>query len=196
MCFLCKVLQGSATKGSIRWILWLVKKWLTLQTLRQFELWASSTYKSVLPWHPGILRRKNTLGTYLSPSQAGMGEGIRLLRESFLNMGHSRPLFLYFCLINYTIGRYSYANVWIGTADLWNRKRLLYQLSHNQCPNCSGKRRINWINPIGSVERSEDGPHRPVFVIIPFKKFSEIRSNEEALNFQSSCFGSRMRSRC
>ena len=28
----------------------------------------------------------------------------------------------------------SFANDWIWTADLWCRKRLLYQLSHNNCP--------------------------------------------------------------
>ena len=27
-----------------------------------------------------------------------------------------------------------YIKVWIQTADLWSRKRLLYQLSHNQRP--------------------------------------------------------------
>ena len=27
-----------------------------------------------------------------------------------------------------------FANDWIRTTDLWNWKRLLYQLSHNHCP--------------------------------------------------------------
>ena len=27
-----------------------------------------------------------------------------------------------------------FANDWIRTADLWNQKQLLYQLSHHHCP--------------------------------------------------------------
>ena len=50
-------------------------------------------------------------------------------------MGHSRSLFLYFCLFYFTIGRQNFAGVWIWTADLWCWKRPLYQLSHNHCPN-------------------------------------------------------------
>ena len=28
----------------------------------------------------------------------------------------------------------NFADDWIRTADLWYRKQLLYQLSHNHCP--------------------------------------------------------------
>ena len=49
-------------------------------------------------------------------------------------MGHSLPLFLgslYFHLFYIVI---KIADGWIWTADLWCRKRLLYQLCHNRCP--------------------------------------------------------------
>ena len=50
----------------------------------------------------------------------------------------TRPLFLYFRLFNtqLTVNKCSinFADDWIQTADLWYRKRLLYQLSHNSCP--------------------------------------------------------------
>ena len=38
--------------------------------------------------------------------------------------------------IQLTVNKYSinFANGWIRTADLWYRKQLLYQLSHNHCP--------------------------------------------------------------
>ena len=52
----------------------------------------------------------------------------------FLKMGHSWPLFLYFCLFYCAIGRYTFADVRIQSADLWCQKRPLYQLSHNHCP--------------------------------------------------------------
>ena len=56
----------------------------------------------------------------------------------FFNMGHSRPLFLYFRLFNtqLTVNKCSinFADDWIQTADLWYWKRPLYQLSHNHCP--------------------------------------------------------------
>ena len=47
----------------------------------------------------------------------------------FLKMGHSRPIFFIFVFP----GRFNFANVWLQTADLWCRKRPLYQLSHNHC---------------------------------------------------------------
>ena len=56
----------------------------------------------------------------------------------FQKVGHSRPLFLYFRLFNtqLTVNKCSinFANDWIRTADLWNRNRPLYQLSHNHRP--------------------------------------------------------------
>ena len=56
----------------------------------------------------------------------------------FSEMGHSRSLFLYFCLFNtqLTVNKCSinFADDWIRTADLWYWKQLLYQLSHNHCP--------------------------------------------------------------
>ena len=49
--------------------------------------------------------------------------------------------FLYFRLFNTqltvnnsSIYKQIFADDWIRTADLWFRKRLLYQLSHNHCP--------------------------------------------------------------
>ena len=52
--------------------------------------------------------------------------------------GHSRPLFLYFCLFNTVDSKQmfykNFDNDWIQTADLWYWKRPLYQLSHNHCP--------------------------------------------------------------
>ena len=52
-------------------------------------------------------------------------------------MGHFRPLFLYFRLFNTADCKcsiYFFADDWIWTADLWNWKQPLYQLSHNHCP--------------------------------------------------------------
>ena len=52
-------------------------------------------------------------------------------------MGNSRPLFLYFHLFQTVVSKCSlifFADDWNRTADLWNRKQLLYQLSHNHCP--------------------------------------------------------------
>ena len=46
-----------------------------------------------------------------------------------LFIGHFRSLVLNFCLFK-TV----FADDWIQTADLWNRKRPLYQLSHKHCP--------------------------------------------------------------
>ena len=45
--------------------------------------------------------------------------------------------FLYFCLFITVDSKYSiliFAYDWIWTADLWNWKRLFYQLSHIHCP--------------------------------------------------------------
>ena len=48
------------------------------------------------------------------------------------------PLFLHFRLFNAVDGKQrlniNYAEDWIWTLDLWYWKRLLYQLSHNDCP--------------------------------------------------------------
>ena len=50
----------------------------------------------------------------------------------FSKMGHSWPLFLYFCLFNFNVQLVDifFANVGIQTADLWCWKRLLYLLSY------------------------------------------------------------------
>ena len=52
-----------------------------------------------------------------------------------LKMNHSRPLFLYGRLFKFQLTvnvQYNFfADDWIQTADLWNWKRPLYQLSHN-----------------------------------------------------------------
>ena len=47
-------------------------------------------------------------------------------------MGQSRLLFLFF--IFSTIGREDCADAWIQAAELWCRKRPLYQLRHSYCP--------------------------------------------------------------
>ena len=58
-----------------------------------------------------------------------------------LKVGHSRPLFIYFCLFNtvdskqVNIFNINFADDWIWTADLWYWKQPLYQLSHNHFPN-------------------------------------------------------------
>ena len=50
-------------------------------------------------------------------------------------MGHSQPLFLYFCLFYLiTICRWNLADVGDWTADLWCQKQPLYQLSNHHCP--------------------------------------------------------------
>ena len=59
-------------------------------------------------------------------------------RHSFLKMGHSRPLFLYFRLFykQLTVNKCSIkvADDWIRTRVLWYWKRPLCQLRHNHCP--------------------------------------------------------------
>ena len=59
----------------------------------------------------------------------------------FKIVGRSRPLLIYFRRYN-TVDRkqlivfnINFANDWIRTTDLWSLKQLLYQLSHNHCPN-------------------------------------------------------------
>ena len=53
-------------------------------------------------------------------------------------MGHSRPLFLYFCVFKTVDSKWmfntNFAYHLIRTADLWSWKRMLYQLSLNHCP--------------------------------------------------------------
>ena len=50
-------------------------------------------------------------------------------------MGLSRPLFLLFSSFLFSkMFNMNFADDWIRTVDLWNWKRLLYQLSHNHCP--------------------------------------------------------------
>ena len=56
----------------------------------------------------------------------------------FLKIGHSRPLFLYFCLFykQLTVNKCSIkvADDWIRTQVLWYQKRPLCQLRHNHWP--------------------------------------------------------------
>ena len=61
--------------------------------------------------------------------------------QLFKKVGHSRPFFIYFCLINtFDIKqvnnclKINLADDWIQTSDLWYWKRPVYQLSHNHCP--------------------------------------------------------------
>ena len=59
-----------------------------------------------------------------------------LSRSYIFLMGQSRPLFIfYFLLFNTVDNKCSiiFADDWIRTADLWNLKRPLNQLSHNHC---------------------------------------------------------------
>ena len=57
-------------------------------------------------------------------------------------MGYSRPLFLYFHLFNTVDSNIKFANDWIQAVGLWCSQQLLYQLSHNHCPNLTEKRDI------------------------------------------------------
>ena len=64
-------------------------------------------------------------------------------------MGHSRLLFLYFCLFNKIDRKQMFHKIlmmddWSRTADLWCRKRPLYQLSHNHCPSKQFSQIKNW----------------------------------------------------
>ena len=53
-------------------------------------------------------------------------------------MGHSRPLFFFILVfsiqLTVNVQNKFLADDWIRTADLWNWKRPLYQLSHYHCP--------------------------------------------------------------
>ena len=63
---------------------------------------------------------------------------IKSLQQSrlFILNGRSRSLFSSFQIsIQLTLNiQYKFADAWIRPADLWDRKRPLYQLSHNHCP--------------------------------------------------------------
>ena len=59
------------------------------------------------------------------------------LDNGFLNGPFPGSFFFIFVFsIQLTVNKCSinFADDWIRTADLWNRKRSLYQLSHNHCP--------------------------------------------------------------
>ena len=53
-------------------------------------------------------------------------------------MCHARPIFFFIFVLSIqltlNICSINFADDWIRTADLWYRKRPLYQLSHNHCP--------------------------------------------------------------
>ena len=57
-------------------------------------------------------------------------------------------LFLYFRLFNTVVSEQmfniNFADDWIQTVDLWYRKRLLYQLSHNHCQSSFFCVNIGW----------------------------------------------------
>ena len=67
----------------------------------------------------------------------------RYVVSFFQKIGHFRPLYL--CLSVQWIENY-FDDDWVQTTDLWCRKRLLYQLSHNHCPP-----RDNFTNDIQKV---------------------------------------------
>ena len=53
----------------------------------------------------------------------------------FQKLGLSRPLFFFIFVFSIQlIVHINFADDWIRTADLWFRKRLLYQLRHNHFP--------------------------------------------------------------
>ena len=85
------------------------------------------------------LKQSDWLLKNFQPIRGGMNE--RPLGALFINkLSHSRPLFLYFRLFNTVLIQLianKIAANWIRIADLWCPKRLLYQLSHNHCPNTS-----------------------------------------------------------
>ena len=89
-----------------------------------------------------IFRKEFSSLQQLKRKQSRVNRNVRTFRclfhwEVFLKMGHSRPLFLYFCLFSTVDSKHSikiFADDWIRTMALWNWKRPLYQLSHNHCP--------------------------------------------------------------
>ena len=58
---------------------------------------------------------------------------IKWLIRTFLKMGHSRPLFLFFFISMYNRENF-FANAEIWSKELWCWKGPLYQLSHTHCP--------------------------------------------------------------
>ena len=75
----------------------------------------------------------------------------------FLKMDHSRTIFLYFRLFNTVDSKYSipiFADDWIRTADLSNRKRPLYQLSQHHCPRRVSLGAFYLLRPVLCVVKS------------------------------------------
>ena len=53
-----------------------------------------------------------------------------MFQKVIFKIGHLRPLFVYFCLLNSKYVNYkNIANDWIQTVDLWYQKQHLYQLT-------------------------------------------------------------------
>ena len=85
-------------------------------------------------WPPLLLTWKSR-----APNEAWTNLNFGFEISAFLKLGHSRPLFCLFSALRwYRWQRITLANDWIRTADLWCRKRPLYQLCHTQSQ-CSEK---------------------------------------------------------
>ena len=87
-------------------------------------------------------------------------------------MGHSRPLFLYFHLLNTFDSKLmfniNFANDWIRTPVLLHWKRPLYQLSHIHCPTSQ----VNLYCPL------ELFPFLPLFDVLHLIDGSQTRRQE------------------
>ena len=118
---------------------------------------ASLVVKDITPILKNVLRSQFTaldwlLNQYLGAPKTSwhnsMLDNVLTGRiESCFLIGHSRPLFLYFSLFNtvkvINVQYNFFADDWYRTAaDLWNRKRTLYQLSHDH-DHCPGPGFIN-----------------------------------------------------
>ena len=103
-----------------------------------FHIWLCRKHQSVTDRHAALLDKWN-----ISKIQSAQFLGRTLTNKnrvhccvihSFLN-GHSRPLFLHFCLFNAVDSKQmfniNFANDWIWTSDLWYLWQPLSQLSHN-----------------------------------------------------------------
>ena len=127
--------------------------WMRGRELRPSQPKRKSLNKKML-FHP--VERQNSQSSLLftSSHESGQSKNSKLLKwsipslffvyfRSFLNK-HDNILkcvilglffFIFDLSIELTVNvQYNFANDWIRTADLWNRKQPLYQLSHNHCP--------------------------------------------------------------
>ena len=88
-------------------------------------------------FNPKLSNRRSALQWYFpflcSKSCAFLTDQSALFQRSivFLKVGHSRPLLIYFRHFKTVDNKQMLNKILPMTADLWYRKRTLYQLSHN-----------------------------------------------------------------